>query len=159
MSRVCTICSHPARNEIDRAALAGASNRRIADQFSISPQALMRHKADHLLPELVKAQQAEEVTRATDLLAAVTERDRVAMEVLAEARAEGDHRAVAPLLRVSLVALELLGRLHGQLSTEVNIVVLPQWIEYRTALLQALAPYPAAMDAAADVLIALEAER
>jgi len=45
----------------------------------------LRHKAEHLLAELVKAKQAEDVSRATDLLTMATERDKTALALLARA--------------------------------------------------------------------------
>jgi hypothetical protein len=158
MSRVCTICAHQQRAEIDRAVLAGMVNRTIAHQFHITHYALLRHKADHLLPELVKAKQAEEVTQATDLLAMVTARDEKAMALLAKAEASGDLRAAGSILRVSLVSLELLARLRGQLDERavVNLILVPEWVSFRTTLLQALLAYPEARAAAAQALLSAE---
>jgi hypothetical protein len=55
MSRVCSICSNAARAKIEAAALAGVSNRVIARQFHVGHDAVLRHKSEHLLAELVKA--------------------------------------------------------------------------------------------------------
>jgi len=161
MPRVCTICSHPQRAEIDAAAIAGASYRTIAHQFTVSRDALMRHKADHLLAELVKAKQAEDVSRATDLLAMATTRDKLALALLSRAERAGDLKTAVSALRVSLVSLELLARLRGELNeqTTVNILVAPEWLVTRAALLAALEPYVEARIAVSAALMAIEEAR
>jgi hypothetical protein len=60
MTRTCTVCAHPERREIDKA-LVSASDpyRDIAGRYGLTRSSLMRHKADHLLPEIVAAWQEE----------------------------------------------------------------------------------------------------
>lgn len=58
MSRVCTICTHPERTAIDKALIAQEPYRSIAEHFQLSPQAVLRHKADHVLADLVAAHEA-----------------------------------------------------------------------------------------------------
>ncbi len=160
MPRVCTICSHPERAEIDAAAIAGTSNRVIARQFHVGHDAVLRHKSEHLLPELVKAKQAEEVSRATDLLEMATERDAKALDLLAKAEAASDLKTAGQMLRISLVSLELLARLRGELNeqqtTTINLWLAPEWLNVQAALLAALAPYAEARAAAAAALLQLE---
>ncbi len=159
MPRTCTICSHPQRVEIDAAAIAGASYRTIAHQFTVSRDALMRHKADHLLAELVKAKQAEDVSRATDLLEMATERDAKALALLSRAESDGDIKTAGQMLRISLVSLELLARLRGELNeqTTVNVLILPEYMAARSALVAALAPFPDARRAVVEALALVEA--
>ena len=60
MARTCTVCSHPERARIDKALVAVQNPYRdIARQYGLSKDALLRHKADHLLAEIVAAWQAE----------------------------------------------------------------------------------------------------
>ena len=60
MGRTCTVCTHAERHAIDQALVAVESPYRdIARQYGLSKDALLRHKADHLLPEIVAAWQAE----------------------------------------------------------------------------------------------------
>jgi hypothetical protein len=159
MTRVCTVCSHPERAEIDRQLLSGASYRKIAEQFHVTAQAQLRHKADHLLAELVKAKQAEDVSRATDLLAMATTRDKLALALLAKAERTGDLKTAVQALRVSLVSLELLARLRGELNEQqntINILVAPEWLSTRAALMRALEPYVEARIAVSAALLAVE---
>jgi hypothetical protein len=48
MPRLCTICTHPQRTVMERALSDGIPLRTIADHWSVSKTALIRHKADHL---------------------------------------------------------------------------------------------------------------
>ncbi len=60
MTRTCTVCSHPERATIDKALVAVQNPYRdIARQYGLSKDALLRHKADHLLAEIVAAWQVE----------------------------------------------------------------------------------------------------
>ena len=60
MSRTCTVCAHPERQAIEQALVAVESPYRdIARRYGLSKDALLRHKADHLLPEIVAAWRAE----------------------------------------------------------------------------------------------------
>jgi hypothetical protein len=68
MPRTCTVCKHSDREAIDRALLAKEGYRNIAERFGISTTALVRHRQEHLMPELVKAHDVAEVGRAESLL-------------------------------------------------------------------------------------------
>jgi hypothetical protein len=69
VTRTCTVCSHPERHEIDRALVkASTPYRDIALRYGLgSHMAVMRHKADHLLPAIVEAWQAERQQNGLDL--------------------------------------------------------------------------------------------
>jgi len=67
MPRPCSICSHPARNEIDKhllnMPLSMESYRTISGQFKVSRQALERHRKAHIQEDvdvLASMQQARE---------------------------------------------------------------------------------------------------
>lgn len=68
MTRVCTVCSHPERHTIDKV-LVGVEMpyRDIAKRYGLSTAALVRHKADHLLAEIVAAWQAERQENGLEL--------------------------------------------------------------------------------------------
>lgn len=70
MPRTCTVCSHPERQAIDKALVAVANPYRdIARHYALSKDALLRHKADHLLAEIVAAWQAERQANGLELAA------------------------------------------------------------------------------------------
>lgn len=68
MPRVCSVCAHAKRNEIDAALVKGEAYRNIAERFRVSLGALHRHGAEHLPAHLAKAEQAREVAAATDIM-------------------------------------------------------------------------------------------
>jgi hypothetical protein len=68
MPRTCAICQHPSRADIDKVLAAGTSYRNIAKQHNVSPQAMFRHKDEHIPATLAKAEAAKEVARADTLL-------------------------------------------------------------------------------------------
>jgi len=90
MPRVCTICGHAQRGEIDKGCVSGETNRTLARRFACSEDALKRHRVSHVPALLVQAKQAEERKRASDLCAQVqTQQDREdahAIDVMTELR-------------------------------------------------------------------------
>lgn len=84
MPQKCTICSHPRRTEIERAAVRGElSNRRIAAQYKITESALRRHRFEHLPDLLIKGKEAQDEERAVDVYAELAEAVRLVNKVLA----------------------------------------------------------------------------
>jgi len=157
MPRKCTVCEHEKVEEINKALVEGASIRFIAKQFSISHQALQRHKR-HILTTLTKAQEAQEVAKADNLLAQVAGLRDKALSILATAEQAGDLRTALQGIKEARGCLELLAKLQGELQerTTVNVLINPQWLSLRTVILQALEPYPAARQALAQALREVE---
>ncbi|MBD0328067.1 MAG: hypothetical protein ICV68_16705, partial [Pyrinomonadaceae bacterium] len=115
--------------------------------------------AEHLPTHLLKAKDAEEVARADDLLEQVRYLQGHALDILERAENAGDLRTALAAISQARGNLELLGKLAGELtdSPQVNILILPEWTRIRTALLEALAPYPEARAPVAERLLELEA--
>jgi hypothetical protein len=157
MTRVCTVCRHESRYDID-AILAdrSASYRDIARRFSLSKDAVSRHVSGGHLSELVAlAADAERAAHADSLL------DRIeALQSRTEAalaKAESSDNLFATFRGISEMRrnLELLGELTKELdrTPTLNLSLNPEYIEVRTLIVQALAPYP---DARSAVVRALE---
>lgn len=149
MSRVCTICSHERRAEIDRALVGGSSNLSLSSLFGVSEAALRRHKAKHLPEQLVQAEKAREVVRADDLLEGVRGLQSRTRTILDKAEDSGELRTALGAIREARSNLELLAKLLGELDEkpEVNITLAPQWLRLRTVIVSALEPYPQAREA------------
>lgn len=221
MTRRCTVCDHPRRREIDRALVAvSAPYRTIGAAYGLTRDALMRHKADHLLAAIVAAWQQERAANGQELagelrgwMDSLTKLLRACDEWLTdphdptrydlaprahevwchyETIQNGDERPVrkkerlsALLARLELAGLRepysfvmveqksadprkliietskaleghlrLLGEIVGKLQTQgtANFLVTPEWGAMRGRMLAALAQYPAARLALADVL-------
>ena len=155
MPRSCTVCTHEARAQIDRALVAGEAFRHIAARFDTSTGALQRHKADHLPVKLAKAQEAEEVAQADDLLEQVRDLQGRALAILDKAEEAGELRTALSAIREARGNLELLAKLLGELDDrpQVNVLVSPEWLELRAVIVGALEPHREARGA---VLRALE---
>ncbi len=157
MPRTCTVCSHPQSATINEALVADMPNRRIAAQFSVSEQAVRRHKEEHVPPIMVKSAHAREIAHADHLLEEANRLYQVATDIMEETRKNKPDTALRAIQAGGRL-LELLGELLGELnrSPQVNILVAPEWLQVRAVLLQALAPYPEARAATAAALLEVE---
>ena len=156
MGRTCAVCGHKDLDEINRLLLSGTSFRDIAGQFDLSKTALARHKASHIHELLSKSSDLKaevESTQGNQTLAEVRELKVRALEILEEAQGAGDLKTALLGIREARSCLELCMKAEGQIKdTQINILVNPQWIELRTLIVRALAPYPEAKQAVVDAL-------
>jgi hypothetical protein len=155
VARTCSVCAHEKREEIDQALVTRTPYRNISKQFSVSAAALSRHLNDHLPARLAKAQEAEEVAHADDLLAQVRDLQGRALAILDKAEESGELITALRAIREARGNLELLGKLAGELQdgTTVNIHMNPEWLELRALIVAAVEPYP---EARGSILRALE---
>lgn len=155
MPLVCTCCTHPNREMIDRALVAGTSLRDIAGQFGVSKSAVERHKADHLPAMLVKSEEARQVAHADDLLREANRLYAVATTVMEQGQKSKDYGVVLKAVGAAGRVLTLLGELLGEINRQpqVNITLSAEWIEVRALIIEALADFP---EARAQVALALQ---
>lgn len=157
MPPVCSLCRHPDRAAIDRALLAGDPLRNIAERFGTSPATLLRHR-EHLPVRLVTAHEVAQVAQADDLLQQVRDLRADALRLLRKAEHAGDYRTALAGVKEARTCIEVLLEVEGELDRRsvTNILVNPQWIEVRAALVTALTPHPDALQAVTAALAALE---
>src|SRR4051794_4254424 len=113
MPRHCTVCDHPERNTIDVALVGNEALRTIADHWSVSKTALIRHKADHLPVHLAQAQAAEKVSQADELLVKVAEIEAEAKRIARKAEKAGNLGVAMSGIRELARLVELLAKLRG----------------------------------------------
>ena len=155
MSRKCSICCHPQRDEIDKRLARGDSIAGISrDIAGISEDALGRHKEGHLPKALASSQKAEEEARADSILEEVKALKAKALSLLEKAEKSGDLKTALQGIREARGCIELLAKVEGQLkdSPQITIINNPKWIELRTLIVAALDPYPQAKKAVIDAL-------
>lgn len=154
MPRTCTICTHPEREAINQALVNGEPYRVIAQRYAASPDAVYRHKVDHVSVTLAKAQEAKETALGDDLLAQVKQLRTKAISILMKAEAGGDYRTALMGIREARGCLELLAEMEGELNRTptVNLYLSAEWIQVRAVLLHALSDFPEARAAAALAL-------
>jgi hypothetical protein len=159
MPRTCTICTHPEREAIDAALVAGEAYRNIAKRAGTSATALVRRKTDHLPAHLAKAEAVREVTQADDLLGRLLHLNKETMAILREARTGKDNELALKAIARAEKQIELQAKLLGELQegTTVNVLILPEWARIRTVLLEALSPHPQARIAVTEALGRLHA--
>jgi hypothetical protein len=156
MPRRCSVCTHPDRENIDEALVGATAMSAIAAKYrDISEDALGRHKANHLPAKLVMAEKAKEVAQADSLLEQVRDLQGRALAILDQAEMSGDLRTALGAIREARGNLELLAKLLGELDDRptVNVLISPEWLELRAAIVGALEPY---IDARGAVLRAIE---
>jgi hypothetical protein len=122
--RVCTICRHERREEIDRALLSRAPLRTIADRWSVSKTAVIRHR-EHVGAMLAKAAEKQEEARGDRLLDQLLDLQSRTLALLAEAEDDDDRRTRLGAIREARSNLELIGRFLGELDsgeTNINLV-------------------------------------
>jgi transposase-like protein len=154
--RQCTICNHTEREAIDSALVSGEAYRSIAKRFATSPEAMWRHKTEHLPAHLSKAKHAEETTQADSLLGQLLSLNRETLAILKEARQgkEKDNELALKAIARAEKQIELQAKLLGELQegTTVNVFLLPEWQQLRALILSALAPHPQARSAVVHAL-------
>jgi len=159
VARECQVCKHPDRDEIDLALVWGDSLRVIAKRYGVSKDSLHRHALNHVPESLRQAQDIREVARGDKLLERVEKLLSEAESLLQYGKDEQHAKAWADGLRECRACLELLARVTGKLDERpvINVLALPEWTALRSAILEALTPYPEgrqavleAIDAASD---------
>jgi len=133
--------------------VSGSSNRIISTQFGISVSAVQRHRK-HIPQHLAKAKEAETVTKADNLIEDLQHLKSKALCLLEQAEKSKDLRAAASLIGQARQVIETLAEVKGELDRKamINITLSPVWIETRSIILQALAPYPDARQAVSKAL-------
>jgi hypothetical protein len=161
MPRTCTICSHAARAEIDKALVAGEALRGISRKFFGSVKAedaLARHKAEHVPATLAQAQEAALFAEADSLLDRLRVLNNETADVLRLAKNASNHDLRLKAIGRLEKQLELEGKLIGELQdSAVTVIINARWVELRALVLQALKPFPEAAVAVASALEAHDA--
>lgn len=125
----CTICSHPQREEIDRALVDGRSLRHIAAQYGLTSSSLFRHRKCHLPAHLARSKHAEIIASADSILAAVEDLRKRIMLIFDQAEQVHDWTLALSASREARSVLQLLAEVSGELprnsqyAVEVNNTV------------------------------------
>ena len=98
-----------------------------------------------------------ETAVALDVVAQLKAINEASLAILSEARGRGDADTTLKAVDRIQRQIELQAKLIGELDErpQVNVLVAPEWLTVRSALLEALGPYPEARQAVAGRLAAL----
>jgi hypothetical protein len=154
MPRSCAVCIHEKRDEIDGEIVSGQPYRALARTFGVSKDSISRHANLHIPETLTKAHAVKEVGRAVALLDRVEALVTAAEGLLTFGKGEKDARAWEGGVRQLRHCLELLARVTGELDErpQVNLIMMPVWVELRAQILATLEPFPEARKALTDAL-------
>jgi hypothetical protein len=163
MPRICTICSHPQRSEIDAALVRPDSLRAIAKRFETSAAALHRHRSSCISEQLSKAKEFSDIAGASTLVKELREITKKTGAILARAvRQKQSDIALKAIARLER-QLELKGRLLGQLEERdgagagAPVKVLVQYVDRQVNLASGTHNFPQSLsDRSANELKALE---
>jgi|SRR5215218_6268201 len=157
MPRVCTICSHEKRYEIDSILVDRSKPYRdMAGQFGVSKTAIGRHVSEGHISELIAlAADAERSAKADTLLDRVEALHGRIEAFLDRMEETENYGAILGAFRELRANLELIGGVTKQLdrTPTLNLHLNPEWLEIRTAIVLALDPHPEARE---SVLRALD---
>lgn len=149
MPRLCSVCSHEQRTEIDTQLLAQVTDAKIAQQFGVSKTALSRHRNTHLVNRLAEAadrkRQANEAQ--ADTLLQRVEEYRVRAVTILDAAEKAGSLAVALIAIKELRELlklqgQIMGKLEGSKNVNVTIFQTREWGYLVKGILEVVEPYP-----------------
>jgi len=98
MPRVCSLCHHPQRAEFDRALLAGTPLRTIADHWSVSKTALIRHKP-HIAQSIAVVERETGLSTIRDVQHRMTALQARVEKLVSKLEKASDHRTTLAGLR------------------------------------------------------------
>ncbi len=153
MPRTCTICIHPKRAEIELSVTNGAAFRTIAKQHDIGYVSIQRHMAEHIKQAAKEQQAKRNEAKALDVLAQLRAINATTLRILHETQANPKTYGLA-LQAIDRVQkqIELQAKLLGDLDTNINIALSPEWLVLQAHILKALSSYPEARLAVAEAL-------
>jgi len=159
------------RDQIEFELATGKSVRAIANKYGVHEMALYRHRKN-LPPQLKAAYVGRLLAPGVDLEKLRTEESEGLLQGLATQRArlliaqdqaldDDNGQLVATLANAIHRNLELVGRYLGEMQahstqTTISVLVSPEYLQLRNALIRALQPYPEARCAVAATLHEME---
>ncbi|MEO5328096.1 MAG: hypothetical protein H7829_07605 [Magnetococcus sp. THC-1_WYH] len=154
MARPCSVCAHKRRADIDQALVAGETFRALSRQYTLSKDALRRHKQEHLPKAMAEAQKAVDVAYGDNLLDYLGTLRKEAHEIKNKAEKKGNFTAALGGIRELVRIVELLAKMRGELqeAPSVNLFVSAEWTNIQAIIVKALAPYPEARQAVVQAL-------
>jgi hypothetical protein len=168
-----TIDLHPDRARIEFDLARGVPVRTIANKYSVNLHVLYRYRKK-LPPQLRAAHMGARLKAGADLEKLRLDESEALLQNIASQRARlllmqdaamdaADHHMAALIAGRILQSIELAGKYLGefaqhQIRTSVSVLIQPEYLEFRTALMRALEPYPEARRAVAIALHTVEAK-
>jgi len=152
------VCNHTKVNKINAQIIEGTTLETLSISYNLSVTALHRHKK-HIPVQLAKAQEAKETAAADNLMGRVAALNDKAEEIYIRAMEADNLAAAVGAVRELRGLTELYAKITGELQAQTvnNIIVMPEWVTLRNAILYALEPYPEARLAVIQAVGRIEA--
>lgn len=156
--RACLVCRSPKRAEIEAAMLRGESAEAIEAQGHGPSADTIRRHAACIAEDLRASREGHAAEFVAVARKGIEELLELARELVDDAREEGTIRERAASIAALTRAVELLGKITGELGpdVEVRVLELPAWAAIQQILMRALRPHPEAYRAVIDALRGLE---
>jgi hypothetical protein len=155
----CTVCHHVRCAEFDEALAFGTmSQAEVARAIGCNRSIVSRHVKKHLLPTVRALAKKEPSLANLDVVIELKELYARMRRHLERAEQANNWHAIRAFHAEARQDLELLAKLLGDLQQEgtVNVHLSAEWVQIRTTLMLALAPYPEARAAVAGALLEVE---
>ena len=150
----CKACNFSGHEEHDKALLTGKiSDSDYAKIVGCTSKSIARHRA-HIAREIAQSAQAQAIISADELFKSIQNEAGVVRELRDAARTGGDIELALKAVDRALKCIELYAKVQGLIQDHptVNIALNVEWIELRTVIIRALAPFPEARRAVIDAL-------
>ena len=166
MGRKSKIEAHPQSEEIIRRLASGEEYSKIVEDYPDIRYQDLDYYAQNKLPAILSKSNdlkalADEIERADvhkgdTYLQLVIGLQKKALDALEQQNAKEDPKSWAMVSREARGYVELMGKALDRISAapqqQINILVLPEWLELRSAIIRSLRPYPEALEAVRDAL-------
>jgi hypothetical protein len=151
VTRVCTVCTHEKRYEIEeKLATRQGTYRGLARTYGVSEDAVSRHvSGGHIAQLIALAADAQRAAAGDSILDRIEALHARTLAILKAAEKTKQYRTALSAIREARGNLELIGEVTKEINRTptLNLTLHPEYIEVRTLIVQALAPYPDARDA------------
>ena len=120
MARSCSICTHHRRDSIDKLLLRGEQLNSVARRFSVSPDAVFRHKKHMqlVMAEAAAVSEQKDFEYGSALLAEVARIRADAERLQLEYESRRDLRGALRAIETRLTVIELEARFAGQIEVK-----------------------------------------
>ena len=153
MAKQCSACAHADVNKINDAVIGGATLDVLSKTYGLTIAALHRHKK-HIPAQLVKAQEAQEIAAAENLMGRISSLNVKAEEIYVKAMKTNNYNAAIGAVRELRGLTELYAKISGELQAQAvqNIIIMPEWVNLRNVIITALEPYSDARTAVIEAV-------
>jgi len=166
MGRKSKIEAHPQSEEIIRRLASGEEYSKIVEDYPDIRYQDLDYYAQNKLPAILSKSndlkaladeiESADVHKGDTYLQLVIGLQKKALDALEQQNAKEDPKSWAMVSREARGYVELMGkaldRIREAPQQQINILVMPEWVELRTLIITALEPYPDARQAVVNVI-------